>query len=102
MLDYRSVAKKIVHPRCFFVSSLSFRPFVGRNPGGFSRIEERKLVANQLSFPRNFGSSTLPETNELPMKIPIFPGKYYQNGGFSMAMLVSGRVALKTDFLCRS
>ena len=26
------------------------------------------------------------------MKIPIFPGKYHQNGGFSMAMLVSGRV----------
>ena len=25
------------------------------------------------------------------MKIPIFPGKYHQNGGFSMAMLVSGR-----------
>ena len=23
------------------------------------------------------------------MKIPIFPGKYHQNGGFSMAMLVS-------------
>ena len=22
------------------------------------------------------------------MKIPIFPGKYHQNGGFSMAMLV--------------
>ena len=35
---------------------------------------------------------TPPETNELPMKIPIFPGKYHQNGGFSMAMLVSGRV----------
>ncbi len=26
------------------------------------------------------------------MKIPIFPGKYHQNGGFSMTMLVSGRV----------
>ena len=26
------------------------------------------------------------------MKIPIFPEKYHQNGGFSMAMLVSGRV----------
>ena len=28
------------------------------------------------------------------MKIPIFPGKYLKNGGFSMAMLVSGRVHL--------
>ena len=26
------------------------------------------------------------------MKVTIFPGKYHQNGGFSMAMLVSGRV----------
>ena len=33
---------------------------------------------------------TLPETNSSPMTIPIFPGKYHQNGGFSMAMLVSG------------
>ena len=29
---------------------------------------------------------TLPETNSSPMKIPIFPGKYHQNGGFSMAI----------------
>jgi len=28
------------------------------------------------------------------MKIPIFPEKYHQNGGFSMAMLVSGRVLI--------
>ena len=27
------------------------------------------------------------------MKTPIFPGKYHQNGGFSMAMLVYRRVA---------
>ena len=27
-----------------------------------------------------------------PMKITIFPSKYHQNGGFFMAMLVSGRV----------
>ena len=26
---------------------------------------------------------TLPETNSAPVKIPIFPGKYHQNGGFS-------------------
>ena len=35
---------------------------------------------------------TLPETNSSPMKIPMFPCKYHQNGGFSMAMLVLGRV----------
>ena len=31
-----------------------------------------------------------PYLGKLPsVKIPIFPGKYRQNGGFSMAMLVS-------------
>ena len=33
----------------------------------------------------------LPETN-IAHENPIFPGKYHQNGGFSLAMLVSGRV----------
>ena len=28
------------------------------------------------------------------MKIPIFPGKYHKNGGFSMAMLVYGSVVM--------
>ena len=32
---------------------------------------------------------TLPETNSSPMKIPIFPGKYHQNGGFSSQRFVS-------------
>ena len=35
---------------------------------------------------------TLPETN-IAHENPIFPGKYHQNCGFSMAMLVSGRVS---------
>ena len=34
---------------------------------------------------------TLPETN-IAHENPIFPGKYHQNGGFSMAMLVYRRV----------
>ena len=33
------------------------------------------------------------------MKIPIFPGKYHQNGGCSWAMLVSGRVHLQSMFI---
>ena len=37
---------------------------------------------------------TLPETN-LAHENPIFPGKYHQNGGFSMAMLVYRRVDVK-------
>ncbi len=35
----------------------------------------------------------LPETN-IAHENPIFPGKYHQNDGFSMAMLVSGSVYL--------
>ena len=31
------------------------------------------------------------------MKIPMFPGKYHQKGGFSMAMLVLGRVGGMTN-----
>ena len=34
---------------------------------------------------------TLPETN-IAHENSIFPGKYHQNGGFSMAMLVYRRV----------
>ena len=36
---------------------------------------------------------TLPETN-IAHENPIIPGKYHQNGGFSMAMLVSGSVII--------
>ena len=39
-----------------------------------------------------FFDATLPETNSSPMKIPMFPCKYHQNDGFSLAMLVLGRV----------
>jgi len=36
-----------------------------------------------------FTPTTLPETNSAPMKIPIFPVKYHQNGGFSSQLPVS-------------
>ncbi len=42
---------------------------------------------------------TLLETNSSPMKIPIFPGKYHKNGGFSMAILVYRSVFDKHVFL---
>ena len=41
--------------------------------------------------------TTLPESNSSPMKIPMFPCKFHQHGGFSMAMLVLGRVRIR-DF----
>ena len=34
-----------------------------------------------------------------PWKIPIFPGKYHQNGGFSMAMLVYRSVSKLVQLL---
>ena len=40
---------------------------------------------------RKKSTVTLPETN-IAHENPIFPGKYHQNCGFSMAMLVSGSV----------
>ena len=40
----------------------------------------------------------LPETN-IAHENPIFPGKYHQNGGFSMAMLVSESVLLQVPSL---
>ena len=35
----------------------------------------------------------IPETN-IAHENPMFPDKYHQNGGFSMAMLVSGSVII--------
>ena len=53
------------------------------------RIEIISLVAASTT---QHASTTLPETN-IAHENPIFPGKYHQNCGFSMAMLVSGRVS---------
>ena len=47
---------------------------------------------NNSSLKMDGWNTTLPETNSSPMKIPMFPCKFHQNGGFSMAMLVLGRV----------
>ena len=43
--------------------------------------------------------TTLPETN-IAHENPIFPGKYHQNGGFSMAMLVYRRVFINSLCHC--
>ena len=42
---------------------------------------------NQAIQSELFGMVTFPETN-IAHENPIFPGKYHQNDGFSMAMLV--------------
>ena len=66
----------------------------------FNRIFSRRigvvhpLILSQCNSPNfNFREfkNTLPETN-IARENPIFPGKYHQNGGFPMAMLVYRRV----------
>ena len=52
------------------------------------RIIQGTRICGCIRFPlMTCFSSTLPETN-IAHENPIFPGKYHQNGGFSMAMLV--------------
>ena len=48
----------------------------------------------ECRFNAFYRNTTLPETN-IAHENPIFPGKYHQNGGFSWAMLVLGRVKKK-------
>ena len=60
----------------------------GRTPPTWDPIYGKGV---KILVPRSIFRTTLPETN-IAHEIPIFPGKYHQNGGFSMAMLVSGRV----------
>ena len=57
------------------------------------RVGEKTSWSYEMLFfmVRN-ARNTLPETNSSPMKTPMFPCKYHQTGGFSMAMLVLGRV----------
>ena len=52
--------------------------------GGDQKYGYRLDTLNKMLY-------TLPETN-IAHENPIFPGKYHQNGGFSMAMLVYRRV----------
>ena len=63
-------------------------PLVVRWISGSGRLQPGDLGGEEYHAMHG----TLPETNSSPMKIPMFPCKYRQKGGFSMAMLVSGRV----------
>ena len=50
------------------------------NPWSFMKVARKK----NKSAMKTSQVIPEPETNsEIPMKIPIFPGKYHQNGGFS-------------------
>ena len=61
-------------------------------PFGFRPIFRGKLLNFLRVITCNHGLLKHHETNSSPMKTPMFPCKYHQNGGFSMAMLVLGRV----------
>ena len=65
------------------------QPVNGRDKTGRDHRREKFGTPNvdgyiHLSKRRN-SSHTLPETNSSPMKIRMFPCKYHQNAGFSMA-----------------
>ena len=57
-----------------------------KDTGRVGSIYFSELIGEKIVF-FHFGYQT-PETNCLPMNIPIFPGKYHQNAGFSVALLV--------------
>ena len=67
-------------------------------------LEPEKKKFERLIFPTKYSSSqkvlkfTLPETNTVHEN-PIFPDKYHQNGGFSMAMLVYRSVARTAKYV---
>ena len=74
--------------RWCFNGVLILNRIFGRRIGVF-----HPLILSQCNSPNfNFGDfkKTLPETN-IARENPIFPGKYHQNGGFPMAMLVYRR-----------
>ena len=79
-------------PRCparldpYFRGLCLFGGTSGAGGGGHLEISHLGPLADEIKF-RWGGGFALPETNSLPMKTPLFPGKYHQNGGFSMAML---------------
>ena len=73
------------YPGCIFQSQLEANLQPPANP------EETNVGDTTLEESPNL--FTLPETN-IAHENPIFPGKYHQNGGFSMAMLVYRSVVL--------
>ena len=70
-----------------------------RNAQKFQAFPRSRCVDQFISSERIYSLNTLPETN-IAHENPIFPGKYYQNCGFSMAMLVSGSVMFKYVCFC--
>ncbi len=52
------------------------------------------MVRGFLVFPDPIMTFERNPRSLLQGELPIFPGKYHQNCGFSMAMLVSGSVRL--------
>ena len=62
--------------------------FVSANQPFYMQDYKFGDITKSLLRPSGGDLDTLPETNSSPLKIRIFPGKYHQNGGFSLAMLV--------------
>ncbi len=69
--------------------------FLQEKPGNDFPWENSGKNLHRAASRGFFFRVTLPETNSSPMKIPIFPRKYHENGGFPMAMLVYRSVPRK-------
>ena len=77
-LDSFQIFQHMTFRLCKFIDTASWK----------WRIIQGTRICGCIRFPlMTCFSSTLPETN-IAHENPIFPGKYHQNGGFSMAMLV--------------
>ena len=72
--------------------------FLQEKPGNDFPWENSGKNLHRAASRGFFFRVTLPETNSSPMKIPIFPRKYHENGGFPMAMLVYRSV--RTTQMC--
>ena len=65
-----------------------------KNLLALQKIGQKLLIFDQAGdLKSDIPTFTLLQTN-IAMEISMFRGKSHQNGGFSMAMLVSGRVVL--------
>ena len=74
-----------------FFRHFRHQPTAAQRPRSCKR-KWRRWAEQRSRSRREFRDIYTPWNLRSPMKITIFPGKYHQNGGFSMAMLVSWRV----------
>ena len=90
------LCKKILFHNVFSIPNLDFlHPKMSSSNANAGRRGDVCTI-NLGNLLRVSPLPSLKLTASLPLKITIFPGKYHQNCGFSMAMLVSGMVGIRS------